>query len=156
MIEYIEQRWMHVSSYLSVSIFLCTYPRSLALYICIAHQPRHGRVLMWLNLDLTRGMAVSKGEETLATRYHPWAVPRAWLPWERSKIYIWCGYSSTHKKGDNDLLRSATIETPLINWVYVRPLQGHMYRLQHLWCPSHWSIIVPHAMAKTIISMPQT
>ena len=33
----------------------------------------------------------------------------------------------THKKGDSDLLRSATIETPLIDWVHVRPLQGHMY-----------------------------
>jgi len=33
---------------------------------CIVHLLRHVRMLTWLDLDPTHGMAVSKGEETLA------------------------------------------------------------------------------------------
>ena len=35
------------------------------------------------------------------------------------------------QKGDSDLQRLATIETPLIGWVHVGPLQGHVYHLQY-------------------------
>ena len=83
---------------------------------------------MWLDLDLICWVVVSKREETLATRYYPWPMPRVWLPLEGNKICIWCGYSSTHKKEDSDLLRSGTIETLFIGWVYVGPLWVHVYR----------------------------
>ena len=29
--------------------------------LCTLHQPRHGGIYMWLDLDPTRGVAVSKG-----------------------------------------------------------------------------------------------
>ena len=83
---------------------------------------------MWLDLDLICRVAVSKREEMLATRYYPWPVPRVWRPLEGNKICIWRGYSSTHKKEDSNLLRSGTIETPFIGWVYVGPLWVHVYR----------------------------
>ena len=39
------------------------------------HQSRHVRVLTWLDLDTTRGMVVSNGEETLAKVKDLWSVP---------------------------------------------------------------------------------
>ena len=38
---------------------------SFSVARCAVHQPRHVRVLTWLDLDPTRGMTVSKGERTL-------------------------------------------------------------------------------------------
>ena len=44
--------------------------------LCTIHQPRHGRVSMYLDLDLTCGVAVNKEEETLATRFYLLPVPK--------------------------------------------------------------------------------
>ena len=43
----------------------------IELYSCTIRQPRHERMLRWLDLELTHGVAMSKGEETLAARYYP-------------------------------------------------------------------------------------
>ena len=48
---------------------------SVCVCVCTFHQPRHVRVLAWLDSNLTRGAAVSKGKETLAEGEDLWLVP---------------------------------------------------------------------------------
>ena len=50
------------------------------------HQSRHVRVLTWLDLDTTRGMVVSNGEEMLVEVKDLWFVPKAWLSWGRVRF----------------------------------------------------------------------
>ena len=38
---------------------------------------RHERMRMWLDLDPTCGMAVTKGREALAKRSYSWSMPKA-------------------------------------------------------------------------------
>ena len=64
-------------------------------------------------------------------------------------------YSSTHKKGDSDFLRSATMRTPLIGWMHVGQFQRHMYHSQCSWCPSHWPRLVSQTMTKSSTHRPQ-
>ena len=44
---------------------------------CTIHQLRHVRVLTWLDLDITRGVVVSNGEEMLVEVKDLWFVPKA-------------------------------------------------------------------------------
>ena len=39
--------------------------------MCTLHQPRHGKMSMWLDLDPTCEAVVSKGREMLATKFYP-------------------------------------------------------------------------------------
>ena len=45
--------------------------------ICTLHQPRHGRMLTWLDSNPTCGITVSKGKEMLAEEEDLWLVPMA-------------------------------------------------------------------------------
>ena len=44
---------------------------------CTLHQPRHMRVLTWLDPNLTHGATVSKGKGMLAEGEDLWSVPTA-------------------------------------------------------------------------------
>ena len=45
--------------------------------MCTLQQPRHVRMLTWLDLDLTCGIDVSKGRETLVEGEDLWLMPMA-------------------------------------------------------------------------------
>ena len=45
--------------------------------MCTLQQPRHVRMLAWLDLDPTCGIDVCKGRETLAEEEDLWLMPMA-------------------------------------------------------------------------------
>ena len=61
-------------------------------------------------------------------------------------MHLTC-YSSTHKNGDSNFLRSEA--TPLIGWMHVRPHQRHMYQSQYSWYPSQYLGLVSQTMARS-------
>ena len=79
----------------------------------MAMKEKNVRMSMWLDLDLTLGVIVSKEEETLTIRFYP--SPCQGRDCLGKEVRYASDMVLKHsQKGDSDLLRSATIETPLI------------------------------------------
>ena len=110
---------------------------------------------MWLDLDPTRGMAMSEGRGSFDYKIPSLACAKGMTALGRKLDMHLTWYSSNHKKEDSDFLRSAAVGTPLIGWVHVRLLQRHVYHLQYSWCTSHCPRVVPQAVAESPTHMPQ-
>jgi len=77
------------------------------------NERKNVRVSMWLDLDLTLGVIVSKEEETLTIRFYPnLCQGRDCLG--KEVRYAFDMVLKHSQKGDSDLQRLATIEIPLI------------------------------------------
>ena len=81
-------------------------------------------MLTWLDPYPTRGMAMSKGEETLAIGKDLWSVPTAWSSWGRVRFAP--NIDTQHsQKGDSDPLWSKVIKSfPFIGYACAGPLLG--------------------------------
>ena len=69
---------------------------------------------IWLDLNPTRGVAVSRGRGSVGYKIPSLARAKGMTALGRKLDMHLTWYSSNHKKEDSDFLRSAAVGTPLI------------------------------------------